>query len=136
MYAVVAATVLAGCGDADPASEPGAGPPATVSPAAQTQLTVEVKKSAKAAPRTWSLTCDPPAGSHPRAAAACAALAQRPGLLKPPPKDQACTQIYGGPQVATISGIWQSKPVTVKFTRMNGCELTRWNQAEVLLGKA
>ena len=78
---------------------------------------------------TWTLTCDPPGGTHPDPAAACRALhAHGAKALPPVRKDVACTQIYGGPQKATISGTWQGQRVRSSFSRVNGCEISRWDQ--------
>jgi hypothetical protein len=45
----------------------------------------------------------------------------------------ACTQVYGGPQKATIRGTWQGKPVRSSFSRTDGCEISRWDQLEGFL---
>jgi Subtilisin inhibitor-like len=131
--AVVVATTVAACGGDDGAAGSG-GPAVTASPTAGSRLTVVVKASPQAASKTWTLTCDPTGGDHPNAAKACAALAQHPNVFKATPKDQACTQIYGGPQVATVTGVWRGQPVNAKFTGLNGCEVDRWSQASALLG--
>jgi hypothetical protein len=128
----LAAIALTGCGAED--SGAGAAPSATLSPSAQTKLTVEVRPSPKSPPKTWTLTCDPPGGTHPQAAAACQALAKAGDPFKPVPKDAICTEIYGGPQVATVTGTWRGAPVNAKFTRLNGCEISRWDKVAPLLG--
>jgi hypothetical protein len=104
-----------------------------------TELTVEVKAPAKAssdAPiRKWSLTCDPPQGTHPDPAAACAALGKSPDPFAPVPKDQQCTMIFGGPEEATVTGTWKGKRVDAKFSRKNGCEMSRWSGLAPVFGK-
>ncbi len=83
---------------------------------------------------TWTLTCDPPGGTHPDAAAACRALqAHGAKALPPVRKDVACTQVYGGAQQATISGTWQGQQVRSSFSRVNGCEINRWDLLHGLL---
>ena len=83
---------------------------------------------------TWTLTCNPTGGTHPDPDAACRALqAHGAAALPPVRKDVACTQIYGGPQKATISGTWQGRPVRSSFSRVNGCEISRWNLLRGLL---
>jgi len=52
----------------------------------------------------------------------------RPG----PPR--LCTQQYGGPQVAVVSGTFHGRPVHSVFTRTDGCEIARWNAMASLLG--
>jgi hypothetical protein len=83
---------------------------------------------------TWTLTCDPVGGTHPDPDAACRALqAHGAAALPPVRKDVACTQIYGGPQQATITGTWQGRPVRSSFSRINGCEISRWDLLRGLL---
>lgn len=131
---------LAACGDEPANDDPAAGPSGTasVSPsgtrAAETSLTIEVKASAQASAKTWTLTCSPPGGTHPKAAEACEALAKAKDPFKPVPKDRMCTQIYGGPEIATIKGTYQGAPVDAKFTRDNGCELARWTAVAPMFG--
>jgi hypothetical protein len=72
--------------------------------------------------RTASLTCDPDGGSHPDPAKACDALLQHEDALQPVAGDVACTEIYGGPQLATISGA----DVHATLSRENGCQIARW----------
>ena len=72
--------------------------------------------------RTATLTCDPDGGTHPNPAAACDALLQHEDALRPLAGDMACTEIYGGPQLATISGAG----VHALLSRTNGCEISRW----------
>jgi Subtilisin inhibitor-like len=72
--------------------------------------------------QTATLTCDPDGGTHPDPAKACDALLQHGDALKPVPRDVACTEIYGGPQLATING----PGVHAVLSRTNGCEIARW----------
>jgi hypothetical protein len=129
----MAATVaLTGCGSED--SGGGSAPSGTVSPAAETRLNILVKSAPKARPTTWTLTCSPTGGDHPQAAAACQSLAKAEDPFKPTPKDAICTEIYGGAQTATVTGTWQGKQINAGFTRLNGCEISRWDQLTPLLG--
>ena len=83
---------------------------------------------------TWTLTCDPAGGTHPDPAAACAALGVNGAKALPPVrKDVACTEIYGGAQEATISGTWQGQQVRSSLSRVNGCEISRWDLLRGLL---
>lgn len=128
---LVAGVALAACGSEG--GDAGAAPTTSVSPSTQSRLIVTVKPSPESQARNWTLTCDPPGGDHPFAGKACEALTRHPDLLKPLPPEQACTQIYGGPQVATVTGTWQGRPVNVKFSGQNGCEINRWQKAAPLL---
>jgi hypothetical protein len=73
--------------------------------------------------RTATLTCDPDGGSHPDPGKACDALLEHEDALDPLAGDVACTQIYGGPQLATIAG---AGGVHATLARTNGCEIARW----------
>ena len=54
-------------------------------------------------------------------------------LTTPPPKDRVCTQIYGGPQTARITGTFGAQDVARDLKRTNGCEIEDWKQADALL---
>lgn len=129
---------LAACGDEKANGTPADAPQGTTSvqpsgtPA--DTLTVQVKASEEAPAKTWTLTCDPPDGTHPKAADACAALAKTKEPFKPVPKGRQCTMIYGGPAVATVKGTWNGKQIDTKFTRKDGCQLHRWSQVGPLFG--
>jgi hypothetical protein len=135
--ALAMAMTLAACGSEQASSGREDRPSATTSvkpssPAAQ--LTVQVRESAKASPKTWTLTCDPAGGDHPKAAEACQALTKVQDPFKAVSSQQMCTQIYGGPQEATVKGTWNGKQIDTKFTRRNGCEMHRWDQVSALFG--
>lgn len=49
-----------------------------------------------------------------------------------PPK--LCTQQYGGPQVALVTGTFHGQPVDATFQRTDGCEIARWKALAPLLG--
>jgi subtilisin inhibitor-like len=80
-----------------------------------------------------TLTCDPPGGTHPDAAAACAALAENEDALKPVPGHSLCTQQYGGPEEAEVTGTFGGQRVEAAFTKRNGCEIDRWERLDPLL---
>lgn len=75
---------------------------------------------------------------HADAEAACAALKENAGLVYPsaPGTDQACTQQYGGPQKATVTGVVDGVPVDAAYSRTNGCEISAWDAAKDVLGAA
>lgn len=114
-------------GDTGPAEPGGAGD--------GTRLTIEVDATGEGAVTTWTLGCDPVDGDHPDAESACALLAERgAGAFAPVPAGQMCTQIYGGPQVAEVTGTVDGTAVATSFSRENGCEIARWDDLEALLG--
>jgi hypothetical protein len=78
---------------------------------------------------TWTLRCGPTAGTLPRPERACARLlAGGAKLFAPLPKNDVCTEIYGGPQKALVVGSVKGKSVHATFTRANGCEIERWQR--------
>ena len=74
----------------------------------------------------------PPGGTLPDAAEACRKLGQIHDPFAPVPEGTACTQIYGGPEIADVSGTFNGKPVDTQFSRGNGCELERWKKVDFL----
>jgi len=118
LFCVVLAATLSACGkDADSGSSDA------------TALTIRVVADEGADPQTYELKCDPPGGDHPQPEQACQALdAAGAKIFDPVPKDQACTDIYGGPQTATVTGTYAGDKVDATFERTNGCEIDRWEQ--------
>ncbi|UKA67354.1 serine protease inhibitor [Arthrobacter sp. FW306-05-C] len=121
--------------------------PATSRPSAgpgqgNAELAITVVPSQGAAELDYTLVCSSgtPAAesSHPNAAAACAAIKANPDILAPskPSGAQACTQQYGGPQKATITGVVDGVAVDSSFARTNGCEISAWDAAKDVLGAA
>ncbi|WP_427134261.1 serine protease inhibitor [Pseudarthrobacter sp. S9] len=49
-----------------------------------------------------------------------------------PPK--LCTQQYGGPQIAVVTGWFLGRKVHSRFSRTDGCEIARWRAMAPLLG--
>ena len=81
------------------------------------------------------LRCNPAGGTVPRAATACRRLAGLDRPFAPVPKDTACTQIYGGPQEARVTGTFGGRRVWVTFRRTDGCEIGRWNRVAFLFAR-
>lgn len=131
--AVLLLVLLAGCGGDAGTVDPG-GPTVTPTPtptgttsAADTDLTIRVDDGSGGV-QEWTLTCDPPGGTHPDPEAACAALAGASReALRPPPPDLVCTQQYGGPQTATVTGVVDGAQVQAQLSRTDGCEISRWD---------
>jgi hypothetical protein len=55
-------------------------------------------------------------------------------LMKTPPTDRICTQIYGGPEVINVSGRIDGQAVERMFKRTNGCEIADFDKATKLFG--
>ena len=49
-------------------------------------------------------------------------------LVDGPPTDQACTEQYGGPDVARVVGTLDDQPVDTTFDRANGCGIDDWDR--------
>jgi Subtilisin inhibitor-like len=110
------------------------GAPAVTVPrsAAGTKLEISVSIGGSEAPtKTWTLEC-PNGGTLPHPERACAKLAVMDDPFAPTPKDKACTQVFGGPEVADVTGTFRGKPVNAHFEKGNGCEIARWNRVEFL----
>jgi Subtilisin inhibitor-like len=121
---------MSGCGPfgSDSDSGSGQGPSAT-------ELTITVQPKGPPGPTSvWTLRCEPIGGNHPRAEAACEQLTAE--SLEPLPPDTVCTQIYGGPEVARVSGTFRGRQVDSRFSRTNGCEIHRWDELGPVLAPA
>ena len=82
----------------------------------------------------WTVRCDPVGGTHPRRAAVCRELSRLGWqAFRPVPPDKACTQIYGGPQVAIVSGRVDGHAVWARLSRSDGCQIARWDRIPSLL---
>jgi hypothetical protein len=97
-----------------------------------TMLEISIsRRGAEAPAKLWTLRC-PAGGTLPNAARACRKLEQVRHPFAPLPKTTACTQIYGGPEIADVRGTFHGHRVATHFSRGNGCELTRWNRVRFL----
>ena len=91
---------------------------------------------------TYTLTCRGGAPTdesrHPYPAQACEVLRNDPEVLMPQSrsKDVVCTQQYGGPQTANVTGVVDGIRVDISFALRDGCEISQWNAAESILGPA
>lgn len=122
--ALLGAVVAAGCGEEN---EPA---PARAAPA-ETELTITVDPDGDGprAAREHELACPGDPG--------CEVLAQVPGeTYTAVPGDRACSARFGGSQTAKVSGRLNGKPLEATFSRQNGCEIARWDDAEPLLALA
>jgi hypothetical protein len=102
------------------------------SSAGATALEISISLAGKDGPtRLWTLEC-PTGGTLPQSRRACSRLDRLDHPFAPVPANVACTEIYGGPQVAEVRGTYQGKPVNTRFTRSDGCEIARWNAVRFL----
>ena len=82
----------------------------------------------------WTLRCGPVGGDHPRRVATCRELGRLGWrAFRPVPPEMACTEIYGGPQLAIVSGRVGGRRVWARLTRVDGCQIARWDRVPSLL---
>ena len=82
----------------------------------------------------WTVRCDPAEGTHPRRAAVCRDLGRLGWqVFRPVSPDKVCTQVYGGPQVAIVSGRVDGHAVWARLSRADGCQMSRWARIPSLL---
>jgi len=124
---ILVAALLGGCGS-DGGTQAG-GPTGEL---ASLVVTVD-DDGAKGAgqPRQLELECKAPTDSQACGAAAGVSAAD----LRETGDDVACTQIYGGPEEATIKGTIRGEDVDATFTRADGCEIARWDKVKDLLAE-
>ncbi len=140
LWLLLGATLVAACGEQASTSQDESSPPPLTTPGDRTDLTVVVTTDPTSPGSTWTIGCDPPSGDHPAAADACVVLTELEASTDDPfaavPADQACTLIYGGPEVATVAGDWAGRSIDATFSRANGCEIARWDALVPLLPEA
>lgn len=96
---------------------------------------VTVVATVAATTTTHQLSCDPLGGDHPAGQAACDALLKAAATLAPPAGDRACTEVYGGAEMARITGTVRGAAVDRALDRANGCGIADWEALGVVLPK-
>jgi hypothetical protein len=113
---LIAAALLAACGEDEPTAAP------------QTNLVVRFDADGVQGPQAAKTTRVECPGDG------CAATKGLTSAdLAPPPGDLACTQIYGGPETATVTGTLNGERVDASFKRTDGCQISRWKKVRDLL---
>jgi hypothetical protein len=129
---LVVLTACASSGGGDTGAQP-TSPSATAGGGRADHLEITIDRGDGREPEQYTLVCDGdqpsthPDATHPDARAACGHLAGLDEPFAPIPGDMACTQIYGGPQTATITGRWDGKPVQLQLSRVDGCRIAQWD---------
>jgi hypothetical protein len=85
---------------------------------------------------TFTLKCAPVGGTLPNRRTACTKLMAMKNPFAPVRKDLVCTQVYGGPAEAQITGRFRGAPVRARFNLRDGCQIGRWNRLRFILGTA
>jgi hypothetical protein len=83
--------------------------------------------------KKFTLRCGPATGTLPKAATACSKLATLPHPFRPVAGDAVCTEQYGGPQQALVTGRLRGNPVWATFSATNGCQISRAKKIAFLL---
>jgi Subtilisin inhibitor-like len=108
--------VIVGCG---------AGASSSATPSTDLQIRVWPEGQGNGEMQRWTLRCVPAAGTLPRPGAACVKLSEMRSPFAPLSKNLQCTQIYGGPQEAVISGTFRGDKIWVRLTVRDGCQIAR-----------
>jgi hypothetical protein len=109
--------------------------PAAQSAAPDTALKITLWPRGKGpSPYHWTLRCGPVNGTLPNRRFACARLNALSKPFAPVPKDAACTEQFGGPAEAIVTGRYEGKRVWAHFNRTDGCRIARWKKHEFLFG--
>ena len=119
------AALVAGCGEEGPPDEGRADQAATA-------LTIEVTADGSAGDPTEAMIAEVACPGD--AAAVCnavAALPDDPAAEIPP--QTPCTEIYGGPDELTVAGTLRGRPIDATLTRVDGCEIERFDRFGPLL---
>ena len=111
--------LIAGCGDEDDESGSGSG-------ATKLTVTLDPDGPGGEGAMTESVSCEAGADGSPCASITAADMA-------PTPPATACTEIYGGPDEATLEGTIAGEAASATFTRANGCEIERFDRITPLL---
>jgi hypothetical protein len=121
---------LAGCGGEEEAGDGSAS--GGTAPATQLTVRVDPDGDGPQPAKEARITCHTGGGDR-----GCeAAQRLRPEHFEPTPSDVACTELYGGPEIATIEGTLQRETVSGRFSRQDGCEIARWEKVADVLGAA
>jgi hypothetical protein len=103
-------------------------------PSTELQITLWPRGKGTSPPHRWTLRCGPPGGTLPNRAAACARLTTLRDPFAPVPRDAACTEQFGGPAEATVTGRHKGRRISAQFNRTDGCRIARWQKHAFLFG--
>ncbi|HEU4943206.1 MAG TPA: SSI family serine proteinase inhibitor [Gaiellaceae bacterium] len=118
---VLAVAILAGCGGNGAPDQPATALEITVWPKGRSGDKDEAE-----------LRCSPSGGTLPDPEDACRRLDRMERPFVRPAGQVVCTEIYGGPAVAEIRGMFDGSEVDVTFSRTDGCEIALWDRHQFL----
>lgn len=100
---------------------------------AKANLVIQYQPTSSSAPVKLTVSClgsRATAGTHPNRKAICALLAKKGvKIFAPTPAGTACSMIYGGPEIARVTGTVGSTKVKATFNKTDGCQVARWQAA-------
>jgi hypothetical protein len=141
--AVLLVAAACGKGDTGGTIDAGAGTSTTVLGSVNGSLALRIDREDSGDTATLSCAGLEASGSSwladPAAAqAACQVITGNPDakarLVNGPAMGIMCSQIYGGPEKATVTGMIDGKTVNTSFHRADGCGVTDWTLLQPLLG--
>ena len=115
---IVALIAVVGCGAGSAAQS---GSPAST----DLKITVWPDGRSEGDGKTYTLRCGPAAGTLPKVATACSKLGPLPRPFGPVSRGAVCTEQYGGPQQALVTGKHEGRSVWAMFSATNGCQISR-----------
>lgn len=128
---LASAALLVGCGDGATTTSMTTSETTTMATSFTAELTFTARADSDAKPRVFHLNC--PADSEaeqPR----CDLLAEDPGMFAEVSRDLACIELYGGPDTIEVEGTIDGSPVKTTLSRINGCEIERWQKSQPVHG--
>ena len=119
---------LAACGSSGSGGTDAGASSSATGASGDDDLVIEVDRGDGSEPERYTLVCgNAPEGDHPDPAAACTHLAGMDAPFAPLPTDMVCTEQYGGPETARITGRWHAEPVEAELSRTDGCRISQWD---------
>ena len=115
----------AGCGASSEA-------PAPAAPTVDLRITVWPLGEGRSTAKKYTLRCNPAGGTLPNGRRACERLLALRAAFAPVPRDTACTEIFGGPHQALVTGTFRGRTVKARFGRTDGCQISRWDKHRFL----
>ena len=127
LLALIALLAAVGCGAGTSA------PAAGSTGATDLKITYWTQGRTASPAKKWTLRCAPAGGTHPQAVSACRKLGTMSNPFAPIPKDAMCTDQYGGPQVALVTGSFRGRALWIQLANRNGCEIARFKRLSFLV---
>jgi hypothetical protein len=106
---------------------------ATTPPSTQLKIAYWPEGIGEGPAKTWTLRCEPAGGTLVRPGRACLKLAALKNPFARPSPDQLCTQQYGGPDQAQITGTYRGRRIWVALSLTDGCQIARFRALSFLV---